>query len=205
MNATLDVIKRRRSVRSYKKDPVPKDAIEAIIEPGNWAPTGHNMQRWRFVVVEDAGLRRKLLDATRPGFRKWVRGGRDSSDEHHREYMLGLFRRCLGWEVDTYEEGIDRMLAFEDGVYWSAPVMIFVIGLWAGECDLVCENIALAAESLGLGTCFVGFGSMVTQDEEIVAALELRENEKIFGPIVLGYPAIVPDPPIKKPPVVKWI
>ena len=205
MNATLDVIKRRRSVRSYTDKAVPRDVLEAVIEAGNWAPTGHNQQRWRFVVVEEKAFRQRLLEATRPGFRKWVRSGRDSSDEHHRTYMLGLFRRCLGWEVDTYEEGLDRMLTFEDGVYWSAPVVIFVIGLWAAECDLGCENIMLAAEALGLGTCIVGFGSMVTQDEEITAALELQENEKIFGPIVLGYPAIVPDPPSKKPPVVKWI
>ena len=38
-----------------------------------------------------------------------------------------------------------------------------------------------------------------------IEALELKENEKIYGPIVVGYPKIVPEPPPKRPPVVKWI
>ena len=67
------------------------------------------------------------------------------------------------------------------------------------------QNMMLAAHSLGLGSCIVGFGAQVTHDAEIVEALELKENEKIYGPIVVGYPEIVPEPPPKKPPVVKWI
>jgi nitroreductase len=49
MNPAIEAIKKRRSVRSYKPDPISRDAIEAIIDAGNWAPTGHNYQRWRFV------------------------------------------------------------------------------------------------------------------------------------------------------------
>ena len=40
---------------------------------------------------------------------------------------------------------------------------------------------------------------------EIVEALELKANEKIFGPIILGYADDFPDAPLKKPPVVNWI
>ncbi|TAL25490.1 MAG: nitroreductase family protein, partial [Nitrospirae bacterium] len=65
--------------------------------------------------------------------------------------------------------------------------------------------IMLAAYSLGLGSCWVGFGSMVTDNKEIINALELKDDEKIFGPILLGYPKVYPDPPQKKEPVVKWI
>ena len=70
---------------------------------------------------------------------------------------------------------------------------------------MVCQNVMLVATALGLGRCIVGFGSLVTGDEENVEALELKDNEKIYGPIVVGYPEIVPEPPPKKPPVVKWI
>jgi nitroreductase len=134
-----------------------------------------------------------------------VKGTRDSTDEYHREYMAGLFSRCLGWDVESYEAGMDRMLDKEDGVYWDAPVVIFVIGVAAAECNMVCQNMMLAAQSLGLGSCIVGFGSIVTDDAEIVAALELQENERIYGPVVLGYPGIVPDSPKKTPSVIKWI
>jgi nitroreductase len=78
----------------------------------------------------------------------------------------------------------------KDMVYHSAPVILFVIGLKANavSCALACENIMLAATSLGLGSCYVGFGMMVTSNAEIVQALELTEKERIYGPILLGYP-----------------
>jgi nitroreductase len=92
-----------------------------------------------------------------------------------------------------------------EGVYWGAPVIIFCIGTAAQECAMACQNMMLAATALGLGSCIVGFGSLVTGDAEIVEALELQENEKIYGPVVIGYPEIDPEPPKKKDPVVKWI
>jgi nitroreductase len=70
---------------------------------------------------------------------------------------------------------------------------------------MVCQNMMLAATSLGLGSCIVGFGSLVTGHEEIVATLELKKNERIYGPIVVGHSEITPEPPEKREPVVKWI
>jgi nitroreductase len=56
-----EAIKGRRSIRSFKSDPVPKDLIEKLIlEAGIWAPTGGNAQTWRFVVVNDRDLIRKI-------------------------------------------------------------------------------------------------------------------------------------------------
>jgi nitroreductase len=78
----------------------------------------------------------------------------------------------------------------KDMVYHSAPVILFVIGpeTHAVSCALACENIMLAATSLGLGSCYVGFGSMVTGNTEVAQALEVTEKERIYGPILLGYP-----------------
>ena len=73
----------------------------------------------------------------------------------------------------------------------------------------------IAAQSLGLGSCYVGFGGMVKGNPEVVQALELNDKEAIFGPILLGYPKVNPSPDvaaaletigsIKKDPVIKWI
>lgn len=51
----------------------------------------------------------------------------------------------------------------------------------------------LAACSLGLGSCYVGFGAMVKGNPDVVQALELKEGERIYGPILLGYPKDAPE------------
>jgi nitroreductase len=56
-----EAIQGRRSIRSYKSDPVPEDLIrKLILEAGIWAPTGGNAQTWRFVVVTDPSLIHKI-------------------------------------------------------------------------------------------------------------------------------------------------
>ena len=95
MNPVIEAIKKRRSVRSYKPDPVPRDAIEAIIDAGNWAPTGLNQQCWRFVVVEGGLFKPKLIKAALPtwvkAFDHWIGSQNDSI----REYLGDLFRGAL--------------------------------------------------------------------------------------------------------------
>ena len=205
MNAVLETIHKRRSVRSYKTRPVPRDVIETIIDAGNWAPTGNNHQRWRFVVVEDKPFRQKLIEAALPTWKKFIGGWIESQDDYLREYFTDFFPRCLGWPPQSYEETLRQARDMQDGMYWGAPVVIFCIGTASQECAMVCQNMMLAATALGLGSCIVGFGAQVTHEPEIVEALELKDNEKIYGPIVVGYPEIYPEPPEKKPPVVKWI
>ena len=208
MNPVVESIKGRRSVRSYKHKEVPKEIIEAVIDAGNWAPTGNNVQRWRFVVVQDKKFRRQLLEEARPTWVKVFDAWKDSTDEHLRSYFGDFFPKCLGWPRMPYEEMMTQARDMDDGVYWGAPVIIFVFGTTpnAGqECAMVCQNMMLAAHSLGLGTCIVGFGSKVTGDPEIVESLGLEENERIFGPVVLGYPRIQPEPPPKRDPAVKWV
>jgi nitroreductase len=189
MNPVIEAIAKRRSVRSYETKPVPRDVLQTIIEAGNQAPSAMNSQPWRFVVVEDQGVKRKLLNAARPK-------------------AMGILENVKDVDPERYEQIKKRYEEMDDPVYYSAPVVLFVIGSGRyadHSCPLACENIMLAAYSLGVGSCWVGFGSMVTEDAEIVKTLDLKEDEKIYGPIILGYPKVYPEPPAKKGPVVKFI
>jgi len=189
MNAVIDAIKKRRSVRSYDSKPIPKDIINLIIEAGNEAPSAMNSQPWRFVVVEDRKVKEKLLDTALPNAKKILEMVKDVDPER-------------------YEMIIKRYGELKDPIYYSAPVIVFVIGFGRyadHSCPLACENMMLAAYSLGLGSCWVGFGAMVTEDAELRNILELQENEKIFGPILLGYPKDSPERPPKREPQVKWL
>jgi nitroreductase len=192
MNEVLENIKNRRSVRSYRPDPIPRDILKKIIEAGNMAPTGVGRQPWRFVVVEDPEFKRKLSQVAF----KFLKGG-----ERPEIYKLLKYMQAR----------------YEEPIYHSAPVILFVIGTATAspthlkeseaiDCALASQNIMLAACSLGIGSCMVGLGSMGLKDDpEIVEALELKEDETLYLPIVLGYPDSYPEPPRKKPPVLMWI
>jgi nitroreductase len=60
MNAFLELAAKRRSVRAYRPDPVPRDVLEEILEAGRRAPSACNKQPWRFLLVEKEEERRAL-------------------------------------------------------------------------------------------------------------------------------------------------
>jgi len=62
--SVLDVIRERRSVRAYKKDPIPEESLRRILEAARLAPSGKNFQPWKFVVVQDDNLKKKLAKAS---------------------------------------------------------------------------------------------------------------------------------------------
>ena len=60
----LEVIKKRRSVRKYKKDPIPEEALSRVLEAARLAPSGKNFQPWKFIIVKDKSLKEKLAQAS---------------------------------------------------------------------------------------------------------------------------------------------
>jgi nitroreductase len=216
MNPVIETIKKRQSVRLYEPKPIPKDIINTIIEAGNLAPSMGDMklveeggkkrrifnyQPWRFVVVEDPEFKQKLFQTIEPVRSKFYDSLKDTMP-------------------DMYERGMklyEMLDEPKDLVFYSAPVILYVIGSARNTigCAMACENIMLAAVSLGLGSCYVNFGAMVTQDPDIVQTLELKDGERIFGPVIFGYPKVNPSEKQvktltelrqkKKEPIIKWI
>jgi len=187
MNKVIETIMSRRSVRSYNSKPIPKEILEAIIDAGNAAPSGMNMQGWRFVVVQDKAFKDKLKSLAIPKYKKWM--------EQAPQALIDIRK-----EIDA---------ATNDPIYYNAPVIIFIIGSgMTGDFDtpMVCENIMLAARSLGIGSCWIYFGQLPLDDTQVREKLEIQEGEKVYGPILLGYPkGEFPESPKKKEPKVKWI
>jgi nitroreductase len=61
----MEAIKKRCSVRSYRDQPVEKEKIDKILEAARLAPSASNRQEWRFVVVQDKDVRRRLVKAAK--------------------------------------------------------------------------------------------------------------------------------------------
>jgi len=66
MVTIMDVIKKRRSVRNYKNKKVEKKIIKELILAGTWAPSGSNIQSWKFVIVDNNNIKEKI-DTFSPG------------------------------------------------------------------------------------------------------------------------------------------
>ncbi len=62
--SVLQVIKKRRSVRRYKEDLIPEEALLRVVEAARLAPSGKNLQPWKFIIVRDKVLKEKLASAS---------------------------------------------------------------------------------------------------------------------------------------------
>ncbi|UCE42302.1 MAG: nitroreductase family protein [Candidatus Aminicenantes bacterium] len=60
----LKVIKERRSVRKYKSDAIPDDVLQRVLEAARFSPSGKNLQPWKFILVHDEFLKKRLVDAS---------------------------------------------------------------------------------------------------------------------------------------------
>jgi len=60
----LEAIQKRRSVRKYKEDPIPEEVLLRVLEAARLAPSGKNFQPWKFIIVKDKALKKKLAEAS---------------------------------------------------------------------------------------------------------------------------------------------
>ncbi len=165
MNVVLDTIRSRRSVRAYQDTLLKKEDLKAIVEAGTWAPTGHNQQPWHFAVVQDRAL---LAEANTKA----------------KAVMVNI-------DVDW----IKKMGASPDvDITHGAPVLIIVssvAGAITGpaDCTAAMENMMIAAQSLGIGSCWMGLINFVFDDAELMKRLGVPEGYRPQQAAVFGVPA----------------
>ena len=171
MNETIKSILSRRSVRSYENKPVEGELIDILLECGKYAPSAVNMQPWHFTVVES----RKVLD----------------------EITAAAKARMLMLD-DEYSKrnGPDPLY----DTFRTAPMAIFVSGMKKAkygepDCANAVENMALAAHSLGLGSCIIAsFRTAFTTEERdrFLKMLEIPDGYEPYFALALGYPKTLP-------------
>ena len=61
----LELVKKRRSIKRFKPEPIPDEYVDKIIEAARWAPSGFNMQPWEFVVVKNQELKDSIVQICR--------------------------------------------------------------------------------------------------------------------------------------------
>lgn len=161
-NATLKTIYERRSVRKYLNKAVPRELIDQLLEAGRMAPSAVNRQPWKFYVVADKNTIRLFSDQI----------AKAAAGHFHLAFASGLINR-------------------NDAVFHGAPVVIFITATkeneWAPlDIGMCAQNIMLAARSLGLDTCPIGFGKYV-EETEAFSKLNTSKKEKVLLSLIVGY------------------
>jgi len=200
MNQVIENIKSRRSIRKYVDKGVPSDVIKEIIDAGRCAPSSHNSQPWRFIVIEDKKKIEELSDYIKNWFKKRLIFGK----------IAGLFYKKVKNEIESAKK---RLFTEDDFFFYDAPLLILICSK-AGrfsiqDCSLAAENMMLAGRSLGIGSCWIGFADMVVnKNRKLMAELGIPKGYKIMAHLIFGYPVKFPEsafPRNKEANVIKWI
>jgi nitroreductase len=180
-NDLFEAMSTMRAMRRLKPDPVPDELINKILQAGQWAPSAANHQAWRFMVVKDPEVKRKV-----------------------QVYYKRLFDGPIGQNYATsapppgsnlgkYKRQLDAV-AYLTEHYHEAPVWIVAClidgenpGRVAGASIYgAVQNMCLAIRSLGLGTTLTtrhtGYG------KEVDAILGLPSNAHSYAILPIGWP-----------------
>ena len=186
-------LRMRRSTRVYRKRPVPRGVITELIDTARYAPTGANAQSLRYLVVQDRATLDELtnlcIEAYRVGLvivepNPWILDDDPEiyeSLQAEASYFQPLFSH--------YDHG-------EDPLFYRAPALMVIHANRDTPCPvedstLAAYNMMLMAESIGLGTCFIGlFYPLATRSQAILSVLKIPEKHEIYMTFTLGYPAV---------------
>jgi nitroreductase len=176
MNEILQTIARRRSTRRFKDAQITDAELQAILEAGLQAPSGHNDQSTFLLAVQDPAVLKEISEGSKAAMRMspvdWVASA-GANEKFH--------------------------------IFYNAPTAVIVasrkdaVSPLADACAAI-QNVLLAAESLSVGSCWIGFVRYHFQGPEAYARLGIPEGCEVQYGVALGYR---PDDPAPKPPVPK--
>jgi len=170
-NDLMTHLKFRRSIRQFKDTLVEKAKLEKIIEAGRLTPTASNAQNVRYIILQN---KREAVE----------------------DKVLAMYKTQSQWSeplagrwnipVKTLHERLKRGFLF-----FKAPVVILVISQNEINASLAAMSMELMAESLGLGTVYVGlFTRPANQNKELRESLGVAEDESIAVCLAVGYPKV---------------
>lgn len=179
----IDCINTKRSVRSYKDEQIPTEIITELLTLGTKASTGSGEEPWGFVVLRNKEEINELSERTKSYLL-----------EHFESYPY--LHQYIGWlENPKYS------------VFNHANTMVVIYGntnshWYVYDGSLAAGNIMLAAHSMGIGTCWIGFAEHTLNTEEFKKKYGVPEDYDLVCPMTLGYRKGNLNPPTRKTPLI---
>ena len=165
---TIELIHRHGSVRNYKKDPVPEGWIEQIVTAAQRASSSSNLQTYSVVVTTDPDKKQKLQEI--------------SGDQKH----ISQAPVFLLWCADFSR--LKRICDIQGYTIEAGFAENFMVG--TVDAAIAMQNAALAAESLGLGFCYIG--ALRNNPQEVISLFNLPEFVYPVAGMTLGWPVKAP-------------
>jgi nitroreductase len=180
----LDIIKARRSTRSFEDRPVPRALLDQLLEAAIWAPSGSNGQSWLFTAIQNRDTLGELNERIKTAFQSYV-----PDDDYPAKQ---------GARSGSEREGFHFC--------YKAPVLIIASNRpnyenAMADCSLALENIFLTAESLGLGSCYINCLHWLRNDpglRDFLFTLGIPREHTICSSAAIGYIAKPSSPPRRR-------
>lgn len=167
-NPTIELIHKHGSVRQYKTDPLPRELVETIVVAGQRAATSSNLQMYSVVALTDPKKRARM--------QVYCNGQKHIS-------QAPVF---LTWVADLSR--LERVCQVRGYTQQAAGVENFLLA--AVDAVIAAQNAALAAESIGLGCCYIG--AIRNKPREVIELLNLPRLAFPLVGMTLGWPIKVP-------------
>ena len=176
------LLKNRRSIRDFLEKDVSPDTVTDIIMESCLAPSSGNGQPWQFVVINRKETMKRLSDESKKNLLSDIAQNPDSPAKKYEDILRNE----------------------EFNVFYNAPCLVYVIGpqdhrLLDVDCSLFACYFMLAAAARGLGTCWIGLGTNV-RNQELMREIGIPEDCRIVAPIIIGYPKSIPEPSARSEP-----
>ena len=202
----------RRSIRYFKKERIPKELLEKILELARYTATGHNEENIYYTVVQDEDLLKKFIEEITINVQNFVDKYEDPEGRKSLEAVLPKhIMDNAGNLVKDFKRKLNDIANGKEVWTWDTQIIIIHSPKTATSlienCSLAAENIMLAAESLGLATCSLGYATgMLNQFRSVGKVVKIPRNHKVGYTLSIGYPNIkYQRVPARKPVKVKWL
>jgi nitroreductase/NAD-dependent dihydropyrimidine dehydrogenase PreA subunit len=197
-DSLLELMRSRRSKRTYRNKKVEKEKIEKILDSARFAPSGHNKQSTEFVVVQDQATIQEIGKLTADGMLKLAMPFKNPVGRLIMRAAMG--KRGAEYVGELAPELEKLAVMYNDGtdiILNEPPVLLLFCADSVGgthtrtNANITLHNAALAAETVGLGCFYCGFVVTVSErDDSIAQLVGLPETHKIYGALALGYPQV---------------
>jgi coenzyme F420-0:L-glutamate ligase/coenzyme F420-1:gamma-L-glutamate ligase len=181
MSELLDLIKQRRSIRKYQPRPVSLEAIQGLLEAAQFAPSAHNAQPWRFIVLLSDSAKQKLTQAMIEAWLKDLK--RDGAPAQQRSALTKTYteRFTQAPAVIIACLTLQNMMQYPDEQRQKNERDMAVQSLAAAI-----QNLLLAAHAQGLATCW--YCAPLFCKNVVRETLQIPADVEPQALITVGYP-----------------